>query len=215
MKRLVGALVAGFMIATLQVAMSQPAQAVASCTIQTPARISITSPFRQWNHGITCSGDYRDYYASWDLYSSDGLEGILIWDEGTSQPEDLYDWETLGQYKAQPSLCFDVVEYNDCSQNTRYFSIKFGSARQTKAYRSGTKVDIPMKITRYSRSDGAMRAWSGGAVKVYANGAYVKTLTLSTGGTARFTTYTSVVKNYRFVLSDTSTTFGQDFTIKR
>jgi hypothetical protein len=190
-----------------------PAAAAGGCNISIPSRLAITSPFRQWKPTVACSG--YGYYAAWDSYGPLGWDTIFIWDYETIDWENLYDWQDLGQFQAQAQSCWDS-SYDDCwYQNTVNYTIKYGSQRQTKAYRNGTKVDIPMKITRYSYSARAMRAWSGGLVKVYANGTYLKTLRLSDAGTARLTTYTSTVKDYRFKLGDTWNTFGQDFTIRR
>lgn len=119
------------------------------------------------------------------------------------------------------------IDINDpveipCVQNTVSFKAKYGSNQVAKSYRAGTKVEIPFKLTRFTPPKDpnnytayGYRAWANAVVKVYADGKYVKTIKSSETGTGRFRTYTSTVKDYRFRVMETWSTWGQDFTVRR
>jgi len=222
LRRASSALVAiAAVVASVAVTAAPPASAAGTCSVNTPARWTISSPFKSVVVGLASDCE-AGVYASWDAYSSKGFEDILIFDNTRTQYLDMYDdFATLGRWTWRPSVCY-TPDYSDCAQNTRAMDVRLGGWSGLTATRSGSNVTLTTSAARYAYTLDKFVPWTNvrGTVQYKAPTATAWTSLkwVYPGSNGRYTfTYSSAsTRDYRVVFPDTSVIWGHtSATVRR
>lgn len=201
-----------------------PAQAAYSCSVSTPSKVSITSPYKAITAKFS-SGCLR--YADWASWSvihpTQGSFEYLYFDGSTSSDTmDWYDWNPMGTYTVRPEGAYDY-NYNAMTQNSRKMTVKLGARQSISTSRSGRYVTVKGTSTRYSRTSypSGFRAWPGTKVALRqktcssCSWKWVKSGTTDRYGRATFKAYASTTRYWQLATVDSSTTWGRASTSAR
>ena len=207
--------------ATLTVGAASPSSAAGTCSVNTPSRWTISSPFKTTT--ISLAGDCASgTHASWDAYSSHGPEDSLMFDGTRTAYFDMYDLATLGRWTWRPSLCFSADFTAVCTQNTRTMDVRLGGWSGLTATRSGPRVTVSTSAARYAYSLDRFVPWTNvrGTVQYKAPTATtwtrLKYVYPGANGRYAFTYSTPSIRDYRVVFSDTSMIWGHtSSTVRR
>lgn len=207
--------------AALTVGAASPSVAADACSVNTPSRWTISSPFKATYVGL--AGDCPPgVYASWFAYSSQGPEDTLTFDGTHMAYFDMYDLATLGRWTWRPSLCFFADFTEVCAQNTRTMDVRLGGWSRLTATRSGSRVTVSTSVARYAYSLDRFVPWTNvrGTVQYKAPTATawtsLKYVYAGSSGRYSFTYTTPSTRDYRVVFPDTPLIWGHtSATVRR
>lgn len=203
---------AGLMTTGLAVA-APAAQAAPNCTLLVPSRLSIGTQHRTVTamQGSDCvsakviGAAWYAYYPSSKLVTFVGFENSARsahFDLADSMPLGRWVWQPHGAYYGQG---FPVP------QNTAYSTVRLASYGRVVATRTGAKVNVKTTAGRYWQSGHKFIRWSGarGQIQWKTPGTTtwhgLKDVYSSTTGAYSYTYTTSASREYRVVLTATST----------
>jgi len=119
----------------------EAASAAGSCSVIAPVKVVVDQSYREvpLRFGSNCVASDTTF-AVWDIvHPSEGYQGGVIFDGGTSESWDFYDWKPLGRYTVRPEYAHDS-NYGDVAQNTAYVTVKRGSRLTATTARSGGRL---------------------------------------------------------------------------
>jgi hypothetical protein len=208
--------------ATLTFTAPLPASAAGSCSVKTPSRWTISSPFKTAAISLAadCSAGTN---AVWEAYSSQGWENGLIYEGTRSEYLDMYDdLATLGRWTWRPEGCFSADFTEECTQNTRTMDVRLGGWSGLTATRSGSQVTLTTSAARYAYSVDRFVPWTNVRGTVQYKAPTATTWTglkyVYPGSNGRYTfTYSSAsTRDYRVIFPDTSVIWGHtSATVRR
>jgi hypothetical protein len=198
------------------------AQAAPTCTISTPSKVAVVSPYR------TVTGTYssgcRAYAESaywYIVHPTQGLQDMFWFESGmTSEVLDWYDWNPVGVYTVRPEGAYDF-DYDRMAQNTRTMTVKYGSRQYISTSRSGSTVTIAGTTTRYSPRAGKYAALSGYRVYLQSQACStcawkpVTSATTNRYGKVTVKRTSSTARYWRLKTVDNSNTFGRTSATSR
>lgn len=199
--------------AALAVTCAAPASAAGTCSVNTPTRWTVSSPFKTMNVSLA-SNCAPGTHAIWEAVASSGPVDALIFDGTRSEPFDMYDSDPLGRWTWRPSTCLNADFTESCTQNTRTMDVRLGGWSGLTATRSGSRVTVTTSAARYASSYDRFVPWTNvrGTVqyKSPTSSTWTSLKYVYPASNGRYTfTYTSAgTRDYRVVFPDTSTVWG-------
>ncbi|WP_374970032.1 hypothetical protein [Terrabacter sp. BE26] len=207
--------------ATLAVSAAAPASAAGTCSVNTPSRWTISSPFKTTNISLA-SNCAPGTHAAWQAVTSKGPVDALVFDGTRSEPFDMYDDAPLGRWTWRPGACLSADFSQQCTQNTPIMDVRLGSWSGLTATRSGSKVTITTSAARYAPSADKFVPWTGvrGTVQYKAPTATtwtsLKYVYPASNGRYTFSYTMSSTRDYRVVFPDTTLIWGHtSATVRR
>lgn len=201
-----------------------PAQAAYSCSVTTPSKVSVTSPYRALTATYSAGCLRYAESAAWSvIHPTQGSFDFIYYDGSSSnQTMDWYDWNPIGTYTVRPEGAYDY-NYNAMTQNTRKMTVKIGARQSISTSRSGRYVTVKGTSTRYSRTSypSGFRAWPGTKVALRqktcssCSWTWVKSGTTDRYGRVTLKAYASTTRYWQLATVDTSTTWGRASTSAR
>ena len=206
---------------TLGLAPTAHADVIGSCTLNVPSQVRVVGHYQHIVAKVSggCSFYAANLSASWDGYTTNGMDDFLWFDQRTTEDWDVYDFHTLGRVTWRPSSAGEDATYNEFTQNTPVTDIRVGSWASIGASRSGTRVNLWGNGTRYSPSWGKNIAWQSTATIQYraVGSSTWRTLTsLKVNGGFKYSYTTSAVREYRVQYAGTSSVWpASSSTVKK
>ncbi|GAB3876810.1 hypothetical protein [Terrabacter terrigena] len=207
--------------ATLAVSSAAPASAAGTCSINTPTRWTISSPFKTMTLSLA-SNCATGTHAAWEAVAGSGPVDLVVFDGTRTEPFDMFDDDPLGRWTWRPLACKDAALVEVCTQNTRTMDVRLGGWSGLTATRSGSKVTLTTSAARYAYSVHKFVPWTGvrGTVQYKAPTATTwtsfKYVYPASNGRYSFTYSMASVRDYRVVFSDTSVVWGHtSATVRR
>ena len=199
---------------TLAISSAAPASAAGTCSVNTPTRWTISSPFK--TAAISLAGDCATgTHASWDAYAANGLEDFLDYDGTRTEYLDVYDdYATLGRWTWRPGGCFNADFTAECTQNTRTMDVRLGSWSGLTATRSGSRVTLATSTARYAYTVDKFVPWTNvrGTLQYKAptgtTWTSLKYVYPASNGRFSYTYTTTSTRDYRVVFPDASVIWG-------
>jgi hypothetical protein len=202
-----------------------PGQAATAASTDCPAKVNLRSiSVTSWSYlfsttvSQTCNADW----ASWDVADAQSAwQRTVFFDRPSWASESIYiyDSDGMGKWTLHPSDAYDAAG-NPVPQATQYFYVKYGSRASLGGYRSGNYAYLRVHATRYSPNanygSGGWTAFGGRSVTFqyrfpgsstwhYA----ISSTTSSIGYTAYKKVYAGKGRNWRAIVTGTSTTWGR------
>lgn len=192
------------------VAGAPSASAAQSCTLSAPSRVSVWHsytgvPLRASGPCTTGSG-----WGAWDLiHPTQGEQDVAIFDHTATDTWDYYSFESMGRMTWRPSDAWDS-NYNTLSQNTAVTEVRLGSWAGLTASRSGSAVTLKVRAVRYWVSGDKNIPFTSakGTIQYRTPGTTtwksLKYVLTNSSGTYQYKYTSSAARDYRVVLSGTS-----------
>lgn len=217
-QRIARALIAvAVLVAPFSLIAARPAAAYGSCSILPQSRVVISAPYTKMSirYGGNCAGVA---YASWWAYHpTQGIQAVAVY--GEDNAADVYDWDPVGRWEWRPSSGWDA-DYNDIRQNTAYTDVRLGSKAYLKVSRSGSRVTIWTRDSRYFPEQQRWNFYGGwrGVIQWryvgYQSWHNLKSVTLNRYGVYQMT-YANAVREYRVVYPSNGIVWGSTSPIVR
>ena len=201
------------------VALVVPSGATASaatpeCSIVAPTKIAIDREYREVPLQLTSScAASGTVYAAWDvMHSTKGWQNVAIFENATTAPLDVYDFDPTGSYTLRPAVAFRA-NYSSVTQNTATTRVKLGSRLPTTITRPSGRLTFTATARTWSPRVSAWSSRANATVSLRYQAPGTTTWTWVKDGTTSSTgqvtlSVTPKSGKYRLVIGETATAWG-------
>ncbi|XVX19642.1 hypothetical protein ACQP1U_15240 [Actinomycetota bacterium] len=153
MKKSVAALAAAAAILPIAVVAAQPAQAAGSCSIITPSKIVVKSPYQRVPISFSQSCATSARIAHWAI--ANPVQGEFVWPRyinggNSDNGFDVRDSTPRGVWDVFPGGATDMNWGGDVTQNSAKIDVRLGTSGYMTVSRSGSTVNFYTRTSRWS-----------------------------------------------------------------
>lgn len=193
-------------------AVSTAANAAGSCSILIPAKIAISSGSTviTAKPGADCANSDMDS-AEWSVSPSSFGETFYFTGDSLNSSYTFYSSiDRVGALRAVGTGASSSVGFNDLSQNTPNYTVKYATWVYSASSRAGRAVYVNGLIHQWSSDDLAVGAYRTSYLQRYLHGAWQTMLARKADAHGRFTVgfVQTTVYQYRWVTTEVNTAWN-------